>query len=313
MIFLINNRVNMPKIILKFLTRINTKFRFSQNRQSGVTLLLAILVLAAILAISLSLATITFVEIRSSGDLTRTETSFYAAIGVTEQALYKVKRKVNVTGSQCDASMPNCYSPSVGTVSISGNGAPAPFESSINDPVQQDSFAAHSTMPDGHNFPSVAKHYIFYDLNNPSGPSGYSRVKVTYLSSGNEEPLTIYLCQFNPSFTVGLSGPNNYSTPPCSDPLDPSYWITQSGGYQLTPNSSPFDSQNVGMDSTKQQEMIIFNANNSPDSRPIYVQIEAYDALGAAKGIPYFQEKAVDINTQNASVGRKLRVIIPTN
>jgi len=50
-----------------------TESKFKKNRQSGVTLLLAILILSSIMAISFSLATILFVEIRTSGDFIRTE------------------------------------------------------------------------------------------------------------------------------------------------------------------------------------------------------------------------------------------------
>ncbi|MCL5774788.1 MAG: hypothetical protein M1333_01085, partial [Patescibacteria group bacterium] len=55
------------------------------NRQSGVTLLLAILVLSAIMAISFSLATIIFIEVRTSGDLVRTEGAIFGADAVSEQ------------------------------------------------------------------------------------------------------------------------------------------------------------------------------------------------------------------------------------
>jgi hypothetical protein len=66
------------------------------NNQRGVTMLLAILVLSAITAISFSLATIVFIEIRTSGDVMRTEPTLYASQAITEEALFKVKRSAPV-------------------------------------------------------------------------------------------------------------------------------------------------------------------------------------------------------------------------
>ncbi len=57
--------------------------------------MLSLLVLAAITAISFSLATIVFIELRSSGDVVRSEPSLYATLGITEEALFQYKRFVN--------------------------------------------------------------------------------------------------------------------------------------------------------------------------------------------------------------------------
>lgn len=65
------------------------------NTQSGVSLMLSVLVLAAITAISFSLATIVFIELRASGDVVRSEPSLYATLGITEEALFQYKRFVN--------------------------------------------------------------------------------------------------------------------------------------------------------------------------------------------------------------------------
>ncbi len=67
----------------------------SSDRQAGVSLMLSILVLAAITAISFSLATIVFIELRSTRDLVRSEPNLYATLGVTEEALFQYKRYVN--------------------------------------------------------------------------------------------------------------------------------------------------------------------------------------------------------------------------
>lgn len=62
------------------------------QNQEGVSLMLAVLILSAVTAIAFSLATIVFIEIRSSGDSARTEPALYATLGATEEALFQYKR-----------------------------------------------------------------------------------------------------------------------------------------------------------------------------------------------------------------------------
>ncbi len=65
------------------------------NNQSGISLMLSVLLLAAITAISFSFITIVFIELRSSKDIVRSEPALYATLGVTEEALFQYKRYVN--------------------------------------------------------------------------------------------------------------------------------------------------------------------------------------------------------------------------
>lgn len=288
---------------------INKKKQIKNMAQEGITLLLSILVLASVMAISFSIATITLVEIRSSGDLTRTEVSYYGGSAAAEQALYKVKRKINTqTTGQCDTSLPGCYYSNIGPVTIVSPSGGALTESTVSDPVQQDSFPPFVTMS-GNNFPSAAKHYPFYNPGNVSGPSNFSKVVVTYLSTNTDEPLTIYMCEYDPGYRVG---DNSQTTVPCSDPTDSAsgYWRTPTGGSSLRQENSPMT---FALNPSKQQEMIIFNQNQNADSKPIYAQIQAFDASNNPAGIPYFQQESVDINAQNSSVNRKIRVLIPLN
>ncbi len=78
--------ISLNKIMIKF------PFHPTVNRQAGISLMLAVLVLAAITAVAFSLATIVFIEIRSAGDSSRTEPALYATLGVTEEALFQYKR-----------------------------------------------------------------------------------------------------------------------------------------------------------------------------------------------------------------------------
>jgi hypothetical protein len=82
----------------------------SKHRQEGVSLMLAVLVLAAITAIAFSLATIVFIEIKSSGDASRTEPALYATLGVTEEALFQYKRFF--TPAKGDFDTASCEGPS---------------------------------------------------------------------------------------------------------------------------------------------------------------------------------------------------------
>lgn len=69
--------------------------QFGNDKQAGITLMLAVLVLAGITAIAFSIAAIVFVEIRSSGDLLRTEPALYAVQSVTEEAFYSATRNID--------------------------------------------------------------------------------------------------------------------------------------------------------------------------------------------------------------------------
>ncbi|MEZ4180632.1 MAG: hypothetical protein R3B41_03960 [Candidatus Doudnabacteria bacterium] len=95
----------------------------AQKSQTGISLLLAVLILTAITSISFSMAAIVFVEIKSSGDLLRTEPAFYATLGVTEEALFQYKRYVNerqdgTTTNTLD--VPNCQPSSNAICSLAG-------------------------------------------------------------------------------------------------------------------------------------------------------------------------------------------------
>jgi len=272
--------------------------------QRGVTLLLAVLILSAVLAISFSIATILFVEIRTSGDLLRTEPSLYAAEAVAEQALFKLKRKVPLT--TCPSDLPNCYSSTIGNIDV---GSTPPLESSIADPIQQDKLPPGVTMPLPNVLPVNATHYPIYTIGS-FGPSGYGKIRLTYLPSGNTDHLKVYICQYDPNRGIG-SGTNDYRTVPCSDayPSSDSYWLVRD--FDLYPGNSPQSwGPAQGFDPAMQQELVLFNPGTTG---PIYVQIETFDSSLVPKGIPYFGETAVDITSKNNSVTRKLRVQVPNN
>lgn len=69
--------------------------KYQPNKQSGVALMMSVLILAAVTAIAFSLSTIVFIELRASRDVVRSEPALYATLGVTELALFQYKRFVD--------------------------------------------------------------------------------------------------------------------------------------------------------------------------------------------------------------------------
>jgi len=175
-------------MIIAFLTAdMITKFFPQNKKQNGVTLLLAILILAAITAIAFSVAAIILVEIRSSGDVTRTEPALYAAQAVTEEAFFKYARNVNDslfdvatgdTSSDTTGCAPASTNMCNGSGSTTFNGvslnSPAPAARQFDPAPRLDAISPNSTT-----------HYLFIDPNNPNDFSTqvYSSITVTALNS----------------------------------------------------------------------------------------------------------------------------------
>lgn len=297
----------MQKVVPGKIT--NYKLQITKPRQAGVTLLLAILVLSSILAISFSLATILFIEVRNSGDLIKTEPAFYAANGVGEQAIFNVKRKTCTNGSNCNYA-----------TSFDNNVTMAPpHQTSTSSPIFQDKIPPNSSF-------SSAKVYQFY--NAALGPgstagSGYGKISLTYLDTGgiSPAPLQVYICEFDPTEGVNSAGASNtYNSTACSDPNDTiagsgdgtndSYWPYYTpGGISIYPNT-PINSSTWTLNPNKQQELILFNPGTQNN---IFVSVETFGPSPdyAAMGLPYGSETAVEINASNGSVGRRVRVVVP--
>lgn len=281
--------------------------KIQKHARAGVTLLLAIIVLSSILAISFSLATVLFIEIRTSGDLLRTEPAFYAASGLGEQALFKLKRSV------CTISTQNCtfnYTTQFdNNVSFSGT----PQQTSTTTPVFQDKVPANTVFTSNSDTGNI---YSFYDPTNtnPGAGSGYGKVIVTNLNTGNPGGTTLYayMCQYDPTFPVNTSGnANTYYTPPCSDPSTTTHGSSSSYWQLSGANNYPIGIGAQGIwypDPTKQQELILVNGNNYP----IYVQVETYGPdINTPKGLPLQGKTAIALNTNFGTVGRKIQVVVP--
>jgi hypothetical protein len=262
------------------------------KREAGMTLLLALLVLSSIMAISFSIATILLVEVRSSGDLLKTEPVLYGAESVTEEAIYKIKRQV-------PASLFS-YPASIGNIQLNN---PPPLESSTTTPVYR-----VVVLPNT-NFQNTTNHYILAPSGVVSG-SNYGRIKLTYLDNGNTSSLTVYVCEYNPNLPHDPGGglPNSYRTIVCSEPNSDEYWLPDGKAFSLS--LSGYSSYTWTLNPNKQQEIILYNSA-SPSN--IYVQIEAFGPAPTytPTGVPYSNAKSVDINASNAGVYRKIKVEVP--
>lgn len=160
---------------------LNKKNQFlSQKSQAGVSLLMAILVLASITAISFSLATIVFVEIRSSSDFVRSERALYAAYAVTEEALFKYSRNASFSYLNGASGLNN--------VSL------VLTETSTNTSPYTDIIASGSS-----------KQYNLVDTTDPNGPGNYGGIRVVDVST-NGDTLTVDFYEIDPSPPVGESG-----------------------------------------------------------------------------------------------------------
>lgn len=264
------------------------KFKQKYKNQEGVTLLLAIIVLSSVMAISFSLSTIMFIEVRTSGDLLKTEGALYAAGGVGEEAFFNIKRKT------CLPSGEDCVYTTVFGNNVKLTGSPVTTTTST--PIVQDKVAPNSSFGS-----SGQKVYEFCNINNQlSSGCGYGKVEITYIDTGSSNAIWAYLCEFDPNADFGGSVP-------CSDMGNSSYWKNP-GGTQLTKYNNFLS---LNLNTTRQQILFITNPNTSGSD--IYFQVKTYDTDNQTpKGLPYVGKSAVDINAVNSSVGRRIRVIVPT-
>ena len=253
--------------------------------------MLGILILSSILAISFSLATVLFVETKNSGDLARAEPSYYGASAVSEEALFNVKRKTNVTS----------YSSAIGNVQLTSS------SSLLHDAVQQD-----KVVPASNSFSGSQNIYLIYNPAQPQGASGYGGIRVTFLNTGSQSTypkLHIYVCEFDPADPTANC---NSLTDPTGSYQNPSlvYYDQVLTAGQCWPSCSGTAHLNGDALGGKQEELILYSENSTANE---YVNIETFGTDGSAKGLPYFGQTAVDIASNDSSVTRKVRVVIPNS
>ena len=254
----------------------------SKINQAGVSLMLSVLVLAAITAVSFSLATIIFVELRSSGDVLRSEPAVYGTLGVTEEALFQYKRFVNeredsgtslstLDVATCTSTQTN---PDPNICNVGGVAITIPNNSLLqfdDTPKVQTVYSQQQvTIP-------------LYEVNNFAAQ--YGKVKVEIIPTGSVNYLDVSYQEIpETGSTYTLS----------SQPLSES----QSGGWTYTlPNTSG-----------SQYELIL----NNTTSDNFLVSISSYDTDNVTpKGLPFVGKKALEVIANYLGVTRTYRVYIP--
>jgi hypothetical protein len=249
--------------------------KFDSRSQTGVTLLLAVLVLAAITAIAFSLATIIFIEIRASGDVMRTEPALYAVQGLSEEAFYKYAR--GVPDSQL--SITDCTPTSLNVCSLNGVSMNQPLPSvRVFDPAPRlDTIKAAQTVT-----------YPFIDPNNPNSFTPiHQNFSLTYLNSGTSNSLNVIVYRYD------TQGNKTAVQPGAPAPVV----ISPGGGftYNITDNG--------------QYELVLNNQANI-DNSSILVQLDAQRTNGNRE-IPLVGKQVLDIRASYLGLTRKYEVILP--
>lgn len=258
--------------------------------QSGVTLLLATLVLSAIAAISFSLAAITFVEIQVSNDLSKTEPALYAVTALTEQAIFQVKRAVPImpsdqsyidfgacSGTNCTTTNPTA----INGVALKAFGLSAISPSNnVTDVVKSSSNSLSSTK----------NIYTLYDASAPyvGSPSGYSQVIITYVST-------------NPSGT----SINSYLCESSQDCLGTGAWTSGPFGLNAASTSRTFN-----LDPAKAYQLYLVNTSGL-SAKDVTVNIQSFGPGNVSKGLPYFGKQSVQISASFQGLTRKYQIFVP--
>ncbi len=252
------------------------------ERQAGVSLMLSVLVLSAVTAVSFSLATIIFVELRSSGDVLRSEPAVYATLGVTEEALFQYKRYVNERENPVNNTtildVPTCYSTQVNpnpNICQIGN---------VNLTIPNSSLLTYDDTPKVQSVLSQGTVILpLYEINNYAAQ--YGKVKVELIPTGSVNSLSVQYRE------IPNSG-NSYFVS--------SQTITESqtGGWTYSiPNTTG-----------SQYELVLTNST----SDNFLVSISSYDTDSTTpKGLPFVGKKALEVGANYLGLTRTYRVYIP--
>jgi len=158
----------------------------NENHESGVTLILSLLVLAAISVIAFSVAALSTNEVRTSGDESRSEPAIVGAQAGAEDALFE-----SIRGFAGYISS-DCTNPTSSTL---GNGVKL---KSCTNYYQPNPYYVNNLGPNQN------VDFFLYDPTNQSNPPGYTGISFyMYPGAGNGQ---IHFCSF--SATVCLNSPD---------------------------------------------------------------------------------------------------------
>jgi hypothetical protein len=253
----------------------------TDNKQAGVSLMLAVLILAALTAIAFSVATIVFIEIKSSGDSLRTEPNLYATLGVTEEALFQYKRyytppltKGSFNVASCDGPLDDtCYINGV-TLTLPGT---QPIEYDTSPRVQYVGPSSTVTIP-------------MYEVNEYDRK--YSEVTIQVLPSQTRESIGAY---FIKTTDQGIKScePNGGIYPSCST-------VTVNYGTPYT---------YTAFSSTGQYELVLVNSNSTLGLSTSIATRRVGDVQPA--GLPFTGKTVLSVVANYLGLTRTYRVEIP--
>lgn len=267
-------------------------FWHTQNPQAGITLLLSMLLLAAITTIAFSLAAVGFAEISTSTDLLRTEPILYSSIGAAEEATFGLKRNeptlISALGSNCDAN----FTEFRGVQSTISNNTKLCNLNPSND-IEVEVPVTASTNS---GYKLARRLYLYDPEKSTVGASGYKYIKFKKTSVSSASDIRIYICQLDYDCLGPWDAPgytnNFYQTN-----------VSLTNGVDL-PEIVLTNDTSAGCCS---YEVIIMNLG----SQPGYVEVTTYDKDHGNKGLPYLNKKGVEIQSASGRLIRRLRVLVP--
>lgn len=315
-------------------------FKSYAQEQAGVTLLLAVLILSAVTAISFSLATVAFVEIRASADVVRSEPALYVTQGQIEEAIFKVKRQIPDADSRYTV-----FNANFGT--CDGNSATSTINSvKVNsrlcDRNLDNIYYAVVTTPNNKDVTGAnLKKSLYFPLVDPSTfngalsvtnsyPASYSRVIFKYASPSGYADVRVYICKevadaatpctntdgvqdTNGDYITGVSGKllNAATTPNYGSGCNLTSLTTGMICYELDVNTSyslylQYDSNNPGSLAAKFAYVQIKTCG-------IGTLVDSECPSSTGRGLYFPGKKTVDISALSAGnlLTRKYRVFIP--
>lgn len=287
------------------------KFKSLKNLvsdQDGVTLLLGILILASITAISFSLATIAFVEIRSSADVVRSEPALYVIQGQIEEAIFKVKRAVptgtfnGMDFTSFNANFGDCTTASaiktINSVKATAKLCPRNLDNvyyaSVSYANRDKAASQNSNLTYAVYFPLVdpTQFNNTGDLNTQSYPSSYKRIIFKYASPSNYAQVRIFLCTEYLDVNKACLDVDN--TIPTNPPFNP--FLTQSGGQALSATTPAYYYNGGCVGITLSSGMACYDLDPTL-SYSVYLLYDSYNLSNLANKYAYIQIKTCGVST----------------
>lgn len=246
-----------------------------QRSQSGITLLLSVLLLAAVTTIAFSLAAVGFAELATSEDLAKTEPILYYSLGVAEEATYGMKRGVSsiktALGSECDSNFIaytlDAGNPTTTKTKVCNLNASSDVEVSVPQ----------------NTFNTAVRLYVYNPTTNSTSSSGYTSLSFKK-TSNNGGSVQLYICPLSVD---------------CGDPTPPS---NQTSGWTTLGTALTYNNTVSAPSPTVPSEIVFINSSGPK---------EFVEVISAPKGLPYLSKEGIEIQSAFGRLIRRLRVLVP--